>query len=260
MQKSELKKISDYKNEWETSIESILKDFSVKNDHLIEEYKRKDEEIQCLEGLLEKIEEENIKIINAIDAFNQPEEVFRESIIRHSFSSSTETLVSEDLETVFIKVNKQMIELKKKNEIYKKWISALDKKLNSNLTLNYLKFSKPNLKMLEDLKTPSFKNAELKQENKKSEEIIQSLEIELEKLERENAGIHLLCPYILSEEIYLYTLDSLKKGLDNEQKEMEDIDSYFEKLQEKAAKLHENIEKFTSYLEENKNLNCLLEG
>mgnify|MGYP003404491700 CR=1 FL=1 len=65
MQKSELKKISDYKNEWETSIESILKDFSVKNDHLIEEYKRKDEEIQCLEGLLEKIEEENIKIINA---------------------------------------------------------------------------------------------------------------------------------------------------------------------------------------------------
>jgi len=281
MQKPEIKTISDYENEWKDSIENILKELSIENAGLLEKCKRKTKEIQYLEDLLEKLEEENIEIIDAIDAFTQPGEVFGESIKRYSFSSSTETivpeetsieyvcreskesgyssqesiysstetLISEESDAVFMQTNKQITELGEKNEIYKKWIRSLNKKLNFNLTLNFIKRSKtPDLKTLEDLKYPSFKNAKLKQENEEVEETIQSLEIALEKLEQENAGIHVLYHQILSEEIYLHRLDSLEKSLDNEQKEVEDIDGYFEKLQEKAAKLYENIETFAIYL------------
>lgn len=276
MQKPELRKISDYKNEWESSIESILKDLSIENSHLTEECKKKNQEIQFLEGLLRKIEEENIEMIDAVASY-QPLEVSEESIKRYSFSSSTETIVPEEAsikyvrgiseesgyssqesiynstetivpeepESVFKQTNTQITELEKKNELHKEWIKSLDKNLNSNLTLNFIKRSMaPNLKTFEDLKFPSFKNAELKQENKKKKEILQSLGTQI----IENVEINTVYQELLSEEIYLYKLNKLEKKLYKEQKELEDIDSYFKKLHEKAAKLHAGIETFTKCL------------
>jgi len=256
MQKSGLKKINDYKNEWESSIESILKEISIENTGLLEEYKRKTKEIQCLEELLKKIQEENVEMIDAIDTFNQPVKIYEESIYSstetivpeetsnkyvrriskesgyssESIYGSTETIVPEESNAVFVQANTQITELEKKNAAYKEWINSLEKKLDSNLTLNFIKRSKPELKILEDLKAPSFKNVELKQENKKTEEMLQSLEAELEELDQENAEMHILYRNILSKEVYQLRLDNLEKKLRNEQKELEDIDKCLEKF------------------------------
>ncbi|MEK7340229.1 MAG: hypothetical protein AABZ92_05920, partial [Verrucomicrobiota bacterium] len=262
IQKPGVKKISDYKDEWESSIESILKNLSIENDHLIEECKKKNEKIRSLEELLREIEEENVEIIDAIDTLSQLVEVPEEVIKRYPFSSSTETIVPEETsakyarriskesgysseesiysstetivpeksDAVFVQANTQITELEKKNTAYKEWVNSLEKKLDSNLTLNFIKRSKPELKILEDLKAPSFKNVELKQENKETEEILQSLEAELEELEQENAEIHALYQKGLLEGIYQFQLDNLEKSLRNEQRKLKRVGNRLKKL------------------------------
>lgn len=270
--KTALQGINDYKNGWKYSIGSVLKQLNIKNDHLLKECKRAVEEILFLERQLKKIQEDNVEMINAIDSY-QPEGP-EESIKRYSFSSSTETivpeeigptyarriskesgydsqgsicsstetLVSEEPDSVFAQKHAQIEELEKKNKMCKEWINSLNRKLDSNLTFNLIKLS--NLKMFEDLKDPSFKNVELKQKIRENEESIQSLEAQI----IENIEINATYQNLLSEEIYLYKLDKLEKRLGDEKKELEDIDNYFKKLYEKADQLHVNIETFTECL------------
>lgn len=293
IQKPGVKKISDYKDEWETSIESILKNLSTENDHFIEECKKKNEKIRSLEEFLEKIEEENAEMIDAMDVSNQLES--EEVIKRYSFSSSTETIVPEETsakyarriskesgysseesiysstetiipeepESVFMQTNMQITELEKKNELYKEWINSLDKKLNSNLTLIFIKSSKmDNLKTFKDLKAPSFENVELKQESKKNEEIIQSLEAWLTEAKEDNLALredsNALQKADLWEDIhqlqFLNWLDLGKEHTHGIQTELEGIEKDINALQEKMARLHPNIETFTLCLKQTKKL------
>ncbi len=294
IQKPGVKKISDYKDEWETSIESILKNLSIENDHLIEECKKKNEKIRSLEELLRETEEENVEIIDAIDVLNQPAES-EEVIKRYSFSSSTETIVPEETsakyarriskesgysseesiysstetivpeepESVFMQTNMQITELEKKNELYKEWIDSLDKKLDSNLTLNLIKFlMTTNLKMPEDLKVPSFKNVELKQENKKKEKTIQSLETWLTEAEKDNFALRedsdALQKAGLWKDIYqhqfLNQLEIEEENTHEIQIELEGIEKDINALQEKMTRLHPSIETLTLCLKQTKKL------
>ena len=234
--------------------------------------------------MLKKIQEDNVEIMDAIDSY-QP----LEPIKRHSFSSSTETivpeevsptyvrriskesgyesqgsiysstetLVSEEPDSVFAQEHAQMEKLEKKNKMCKEWINSLNRKLDSNLTFNLIKLS--NLKTFEDLKAPSFKNVELKQKIRENEEAIQSLEAQI----IENIEINAAYQNLLSEEIrfhrskeaYLDRLNELEELLNNEQKELEDIGSRFEK---KTAQLHADIETFTECLAQTKKFISLL--
>lgn len=259
IQKPEIQKISDYENEWKDSIESILKKLSIEDADLLEGGERTAKEVQSLEELLEKTQKDKVEISNAIDSY-QPLEASVEYIRRtskesgyfseESIYSSTETIVLEESGTVFMQANKQIT---KKNELYKNWMSSLEEKLKSNVTLNFIKtYKTSNLKMLEDLKSPSFKNVELKQKNRKNEEAIQFLKVQI----IENIEINAAYQDLLSEEIYFYKLDKLEKRLSNEQKESKEIDNHLKE----SAQLHANIELFTECLIQTKKLISLLKS
>ncbi|HEV3270199.1 MAG TPA: hypothetical protein VGZ69_06085 [Candidatus Rhabdochlamydia sp.] len=282
--KTALQGINDYKNGWKNSIEDVLKELNSENDYLTERCERTAKEVSSLEELLEKIQKDNVEMINAIDSY-QP----LEPIKRYSFSSSTETIVPEEIgptyarriskesgydsqgsscsstetivpeepDSIFVQTHAQIEELEKKNKMCKEWINSLNRKLDSNLTFNLIKLS--NLKTFEDLKDPSFKNVELKQKIRENEEAIQSLEAQI----IENIEINAAYQNLLSEEIrfhrskeaYLDRLNELEELLNNEQKELEDIGNRFEK---KAAQLHADIETFTECLAQTKKFISLL--
>lgn len=290
IQKSKIKTISEHRNEWKVSIENILKNLSIEIENLLEERKRTAEEIQFLEKLLEKMQKDKVEIINAIYRYH-PLEVSGESIYsstetilpEESDSSSMETVVSEktsteyvrriskesgysseesvysstetivpESESVLMQTNTQITKLEKKNKIYKTCIESLNKKLNANLTLNFIKLSETDLKVL------SFKKVELEQENKKNEEAIQSLEAQI----AENIEINVAYQDLLSEEIYLYKLDKLKERLEieeeNTHEELKDIEKGINTLQEKVTELNPVIEKFTECLTQTKKFISLL--
>ncbi|QZA58534.1 hypothetical protein [Candidatus Rhabdochlamydia porcellionis] len=272
--KTALQEIND--NGWKNSIKSILKELNIKNDHLIKEYERTAKEIQSLEELLEKIQEDNVEMVSIIDSYQS--EVSKESIKKSFFSSlteaytrriskesgydsqgsisSTETVVLEESDSVFVQAHVQMKELEKKNKIYKEWINSLNRKLDYNYDFKLIKLS--NLKTFEDLKSPSFKKIELKQKNRENEKIIQSLEVQIIK----NLEINATYQDLLSEEArfhrskdaYLDKLNELEERLNNEQKELEDLGCYSEKV----GQLHKNMETFTECLTQTKKLISLL--
>lgn len=293
IQESKVKTLSEHRNEWKVSIENILKNLSIEIENLLEERKRTAEEIQFLEKLLEKMQKDKVEIVNAIYRYH-PLEVSEESIYsstetivpEESDSSSMETVVSEKTSTEYVRriskesgysseesvysstetivpesgsvlmqTNTQITKLEKKNKIYKTCVESLNKKLNANLTLNFIKLSETDLKIL------SFKKVELEQEIKKNEEAIQSLEAQI----AENIEINVAYQDLLSEEIYLYKLDKLKERLlnleieeENTHEELKDIEKGINTLQEKVTELNPLIEKFTECLTQTKKFISLL--
>ncbi|PWU15042.1 MAG: hypothetical protein C5B45_03455 [Chlamydiae bacterium] len=284
MQKLELHKIKDYKNVWESSIESFVKELNMKNVGLLKECKRRTKEISCLEALLEEIQEENAEMTDTIDAFNQLAEISAESIYSstetivpeatstkyvrriskesgyssgESIYNSTETIVGEEPEPVCMQANTQITELEKKNALYKEWIDSLDKKLRSNLTLNFIDPLKTtNVKIFEDLKAHSFRNVELKQKNEEKKKILQALKARLTEAREDNFALRkverALQKAILWKDIhqhqFLNELDIGEEHTHETQIELEAIEKKINTLQEKGTKLNALIEKFTKCL------------